>query len=172
MLLLITTIGTILMYLPGKPYLRNFVVQDYLRWWVIHYWVEATWEMYETLFIGFLIIKLFNIPKERMYRWFYIEFFLILASGILGMGHHYFWIGTPHYWTWVFWLMNIGMIMMVLAMEVLGLMQISISRVAGQGYIAAQVHQIGWFAVWFVTGFVFFAGVLYYVYDFFVALKE
>jgi len=290
MLLLITTIAAILMYLPGMPYLRNFVVQDYLRWWVIHYWVEATWEMFETLFIGYLIIKLFNIPNERMYRWFYIEFFLILVSGILGMGHHYFWIGTPHYWTWVgsifsvfeaippvammidgliyarkskikvknlpalywliggtigsfigltilggsqtwfsvnywmhgtevtaahghmaffsafaaifiafiyyaletrngeenfkntitdkhrwawaFWLMNIGMIMMVLAMEVLGLMQISISRVAGLGYIAAQVHQIGWFAVWFVTGFVFFAGTLFYVYDFIIAMKK
>ncbi|VAW28874.1 hypothetical protein MNBD_BACTEROID07-1811 [hydrothermal vent metagenome] len=67
--------------------------------------------------------------------------------------------------------MNIGMVMMVLAMEVLGIMQISISRVAGQGYIAAQVHQIGWFAVWFVTGFVFLSGVVLYAYDFIVAMK-
>jgi len=232
---------------------------------------------------------LFDVPKERMYRWFYIEFFLILASGILGMGHHYFWIGTPYYWTWVgslfsvfeavppvammidglvfarktktkvknlpalywliggtigsfigltilggsqtwfsvnywmhgteitaahghmaffgafaatliafiyyslerlqgeekfmasivnkgnwawaFWLMNIGMIVMIIPMFVIGLNQIAISRVMAQGYIAAQSHIIPWFTVWFAAGFIFFAGVLFYVIDFIVGIK-
>jgi nitric oxide reductase subunit B len=28
----------------------------------------------------------------------YIEVALVLGTGILGLGHHYFWIGTPSYW--------------------------------------------------------------------------
>ncbi|MFN4312623.1 MAG: cbb3-type cytochrome c oxidase subunit I, partial [Ferrovibrio sp.] len=30
--------------------------------------------------------------------WLYIEVALLFGSGILGLGHHYFWIGTPEYW--------------------------------------------------------------------------
>ena len=30
--------------------------------------------------------------------WLYIEVALVLGTGILGLGHHYFWIGTPSYW--------------------------------------------------------------------------
>jgi nitric oxide reductase subunit B len=30
--------------------------------------------------------------------WLYIEVALMFGSGILGLGHHYFWIGTPEYW--------------------------------------------------------------------------
>ena len=28
----------------------------------------------------------------------YVEVTLVLGTGILGLGHHYFWIGTPRYW--------------------------------------------------------------------------
>jgi nitric oxide reductase subunit B len=24
-----------------------------------------------------------------------------LFSGVLGTGHHYYWIGTPGYWQWI-----------------------------------------------------------------------
>ncbi|MCK9491889.1 MAG: cbb3-type cytochrome c oxidase subunit I, partial [Sulfurimonas sp.] len=30
--------------------------------------------------------------------WLWIEVAMLFGSGILGMGHHYFWIGTPEYW--------------------------------------------------------------------------
>jgi len=30
--------------------------------------------------------------------WLWIEVLMLFGSGILGMGHHYFWIGTPEYW--------------------------------------------------------------------------
>ena len=33
-----------------------------------------------------------------MTTWLYIEVALMFGSGILGLGHHYFWIGTPEYW--------------------------------------------------------------------------
>jgi nitric oxide reductase subunit B len=30
--------------------------------------------------------------------WLWIEVTMLFGSGVLGMGHHYFWIGTPEYW--------------------------------------------------------------------------
>jgi nitric oxide reductase subunit B len=30
--------------------------------------------------------------------WLWIEVAMLFGSGILGIGHHYFWIGTPEYW--------------------------------------------------------------------------
>ena len=30
--------------------------------------------------------------------WLWIEVAMLFGSGILGLGHHYFWIGTPEYW--------------------------------------------------------------------------
>ncbi len=30
--------------------------------------------------------------------WLWIEVLMLFGSGILGLGHHYFWIGTPEYW--------------------------------------------------------------------------
>jgi len=34
-------------------------------------------------------------------KWLYIVVGLALFSGLLGTGHHYYWIGTPGYWQWV-----------------------------------------------------------------------
>ena len=34
-------------------------------------------------------------------KWLYVIVALALISGILGTGHHYFWIGAPGVWLWV-----------------------------------------------------------------------
>lgn len=34
-------------------------------------------------------------------RWLYIEVALTLFTGIVGIGHHYYGIGTPAYWRWL-----------------------------------------------------------------------
>ena len=31
----------------------------------------------------------------------YVEVGLVMFTGILGTGHHYYWIGTPSYWLWI-----------------------------------------------------------------------
>jgi nitric oxide reductase subunit B len=36
-----------------------------------------------------------------MEKWLYVIVGLTFLSGILGTGHHYYWIGTPRYWLWV-----------------------------------------------------------------------
>ncbi len=44
------------------------------------------------------LIKTLNAGRRIVTTWLYIEVALMFGSGILGLGHHYFWIGTPEYW--------------------------------------------------------------------------
>jgi len=37
-------------------------------------------------------------PRRIVEGWLYLEVLLVFGTGILGLGHHYYWIGTPEYW--------------------------------------------------------------------------
>jgi len=43
-------------------------------------------------------MKTLGVSRKIVTTWLYIEVALMFGSGILGLGHHYFWIGTPEYW--------------------------------------------------------------------------
>lgn len=90
-----------LMYLPGMVYMKSMVKDQYWWWWVIHLWVEGSWEIIAGALLAFMLMKVTNVKREVVERWMYIEVALVLFTGILGTGHHYYWIGTPQYWLWV-----------------------------------------------------------------------
>ena len=75
---------------------------DKMYWWfVVHLWVEATWELVMAAILGFLMLKLTGVDREVIEKWLYVIVALALFSGILGTGHHYYWIGAPGYWQWI-----------------------------------------------------------------------
>jgi len=75
---------------------------DKMYWWfVVHLWVEATWELVMAAILAFLMLKLTGVDREVVEKWLYIIVATALISGILGTGHHYYWIGTPGYWQWI-----------------------------------------------------------------------
>ncbi|MCP4001877.1 MAG: nitric-oxide reductase [Gammaproteobacteria bacterium] len=86
------------LYLAGMFYITNTSVEQYWWWWVIHMWVEATWEVLVGCIMAWGLIKTLGASRKIVTTWLYIEVALMLGSGILGLGHHYFWIGTPEYW--------------------------------------------------------------------------
>ncbi len=86
------------LYLAGMFYATNITVDQYWWWWVIHLWVEATWEVLVGCIMAFSLMKLLGVSRRIVQTWLYIEVALMFGSGILGLGHHYFWIGTPDYW--------------------------------------------------------------------------
>jgi len=51
--------------------------------------------------LAFLMIKLTGIDREIVEKWVYVIAGTALFTGILGTGHHYYWIGTPGYWQWI-----------------------------------------------------------------------
>jgi nitric oxide reductase subunit B len=75
---------------------------DKLYWWyVVHIWVEGVWELVMASVLAFLMIKMTGVDREVIEKWLYAIAGLALFSGLLGTGHHYYWIGAPAYWQWV-----------------------------------------------------------------------
>ena len=87
-----------LLYLPGMIYFDNHTLDSFFRWWVVHLWVEGVWELIMGSMLAFLLIKLTGVDREVIEKWLYVIVGLTFLSGILGTGHHYYFIGTPKYW--------------------------------------------------------------------------
>ena len=90
-----------LMYLPGMMYAKSMVKDQFWWWWVVHLWVEGAWEIIAGALLAFMLMKLVGARREVVEKWMYVEVGLVMFTGILGTGHHYYWIGTPEYWLWV-----------------------------------------------------------------------
>lgn len=101
MVLLAGLVSAALLYLPGMITFDSQVNDSYFRWWVVHLWVEGVWELIMGAILSFLLIKLTGVDREVIEKWLYVIVGLTFLSGILGTGHHYYWIGTPRYWLWV-----------------------------------------------------------------------
>ncbi|OFX59830.1 MAG: nitric oxide reductase [Bacteroidetes bacterium GWA2_30_7] len=84
--------------MPVHKIIPNYTVDDYYRWWVIHLWVELTFELFAAGVIAFFTVSLGLISQKTAVRVMFFELFLIMVSGTLGVGHHYFWQGLDEYW--------------------------------------------------------------------------
>ena len=93
--------ATALLYLPGMIDTVNQANDAFWRWWVVHLWVEGTWELILGALYAFLLIRLTGVDREVLEKWLYIIIGLTFLSGVLGTGHHYYWIGAPQYWLFV-----------------------------------------------------------------------
>ncbi|MBA4491856.1 cbb3-type cytochrome c oxidase subunit I [Paracoccus sp. S1E-3] len=79
----------------------NLVLDKQYWWWVVHLWVEGVWELIMAAILAFLMLKLTGVDREVVEKWLYVIVATALFSGILGTGHHYYWIGLPGYWQWI-----------------------------------------------------------------------
>ncbi|HHC71326.1 MAG TPA: nitric-oxide reductase large subunit [Thiotrichales bacterium] len=79
----------------------NLVLDKYYWWWVVHLWVEGVWELILGAILAFVLIKVTGVDREVIEKWLYVIIALTLITGIIGTGHHYYWIGTPEYWQWL-----------------------------------------------------------------------
>lgn len=79
----------------------NVVKDKYFWWWTVHLWVEGVWELILGAILAFVLIKITGVDREVIEKWLYVIVTLALVTGIIGTGHHYYWIGTPEYWQWL-----------------------------------------------------------------------
>lgn len=96
--LIVNAVPLIALYLDAFTAYPNMSVDLFWWWWLVHLWVEATWEVLMGCIIALALMALLRTPRRIVEMWLYIEVALVLGTGILGLGHHYFWIGTPQYW--------------------------------------------------------------------------
>ena len=80
---------------------ENLVLDKYFWWFVVHLWVEGVWELIMASLLAYVLIKVTGVDREVIEKWLYIIIAMALISGIVGTGHHFFWIGTPGYWQWL-----------------------------------------------------------------------
>jgi len=83
-------------YLP-----ENLAVDKFFWWFVVHLWVEGVWELILGAILSFVLIKVTGVDREHIDKWLYLIIAMTLVSGVIGTGHHFFYIGTPDYWLWL-----------------------------------------------------------------------
>lgn len=78
------------------------IALDKLFWWfVVHLWVEGVWELIMGAMLAYILIKVTGVDREVIEKWLYVIIAMALITGILGTGHHFYWLSTPEYWQWV-----------------------------------------------------------------------
>ena len=98
---LVLTMGLVfaaLLYLPGMIWFDNQTMDSFFRWWVVHLWVEGVCELIMGGILAFLLIKITGVDREVIEKWLYVIVGLTFISGILGTGHHYYYIGVGKTW--------------------------------------------------------------------------
>ncbi len=99
--LLIGLWGLALLFLFAFYNPENLALDKQYWWYVVHLWVEGVWELIMASILAFLMLKLTGVDREIVEKWLYVIVATSLITGILGTGHHYYWIGTPAYWQWI-----------------------------------------------------------------------
>ncbi|EMJ4763913.1 cbb3-type cytochrome c oxidase subunit I [Staphylococcus aureus] len=99
-LLFVGVIAIPLFYLASLFIMPNSHVTfaDYWRWWIVHLWVEGIFEAFAVVLIGFLMVNMKLTTIETTIRALYFQLILLLGTGIVGMGHHYYWQGDHSIW--------------------------------------------------------------------------
>jgi nitric oxide reductase subunit B len=96
--LMVDLVPLFALYLIAFARITNMSVDLFWWWWLVHLWVEGTWEVLIGCIMALALMQLLGTSRRIVETWLYIEVALVLGTGILGLGHHYFWIGTPDYW--------------------------------------------------------------------------
>ncbi len=99
-LLFIGAIAIPLFYLASLFIMPNTHVTfaDYWRWWIVHLWVEGIFEAFAVVLIGFLMVNMKLTTIQSTIRALYFQLILLLGTGVVGMGHHYYWQGDHSIW--------------------------------------------------------------------------
>lgn len=73
----------------------NLAIAEYWRWWVVHLWVEGFFEVFATVVIAFLFVRLGLLKTKTATLNVLFATIIFMAGGILGTFHHLYFSGTP-----------------------------------------------------------------------------
>jgi nitric oxide reductase subunit B len=77
---------------------KSFTIADFWRWWVVHLWVEQSFEFFAAVVSAYLLTATGLVSRQLAERAVYLELILIFLGGVLGTGHHLYWVGGPGLW--------------------------------------------------------------------------
>jgi nitric oxide reductase subunit B len=97
-----STINIAVLYVFGMIPLtgieKSFTITDFWRWWVVHLWVEQSFEFFASSMSAYLLMALGLVSRKMAERAVYFQLILIFLGGVLGTGHHLYWGGGPSMW--------------------------------------------------------------------------
>jgi nitric oxide reductase subunit B len=73
----------------------NLAIAEYWRWWVVHLWVEGFFEVFATVIIAYLFVRMQLIHSKIATVTVLFSTIIFLSGGILGTFHHLYFTGTP-----------------------------------------------------------------------------
>src|SRR3984893_15039050 len=76
----------------------SFTIADFWRWWVVHLWVEQSFEFFAASMTAYLLMAVGLVSRQLAERAVYFQLILIFLGGVLGTGHHLYWAGGPSMW--------------------------------------------------------------------------
>lgn len=97
----IGVVALTVVWVAGMFFIERIDLQEYFRWYVVHYWVEGVWEVIHIALVGFLLVLMFRADVKSVGYAVFWGISLVWLSGLIGNAHHYFWVGTPEFWQ--FW---------------------------------------------------------------------
>jgi nitric oxide reductase subunit B len=77
---------------------KSFTLTDFWRWWVVHLWVEQSFEFFAASMSAYLLMAVGLVSRKLAERAVYFELILIFLGGVIGTGHHLYWAGGPSMW--------------------------------------------------------------------------
>jgi nitric oxide reductase subunit B len=94
---LIASIAIAVFYGAGLMWGRqtHLAIAEYWRWWVVHLWVEGFFEVFATVAIAFLFVRLGLIRLSTATGSVLLSTIVFLSGGIIGTFHHLYFSGTP-----------------------------------------------------------------------------
>lgn len=96
-LFLISSAAIALFYGAGLFWGRetHYSMVEYWRWWVVHLWVEGFFEVFATVVIAFLFVRMKLLNEKLATDAVLFSTIIFLTGGILGTFHHLYFTGTP-----------------------------------------------------------------------------
>ena len=73
----------------------NLASVEYWRWWVVHLWVEGFFEVFATVAVAFLFVKLGVLRARSTTPAVIFATTVFLGGGIVGTLHHLYFTGMP-----------------------------------------------------------------------------
>lgn len=94
---LISSIAIASFYGAGLMWGRqtNLAIAEYWRWWVVHLWVEGFFEVFATVVIAFLFVRMGLLRAKIATGTVLFSTIVFLFGGIIGTFHHLYFSGTP-----------------------------------------------------------------------------
>lgn len=77
--------GLALLFLFAFYNPHNLALDKMFWWYIVHLWVEGTWELVMASILAYLMLKMTGVDREIIEKWLYIIVATALFSGILAL---------------------------------------------------------------------------------------